>query len=132
MSDLNLGEETASGHEHNDGREQQYRCVEDQAEVGHADQRGAQAVDAVSQRVEAGDHAKSHRQVLEGIERAGEEEDWHYQEVHDQLKSLYVLQHGTDARAETGEDGRDQGHKQERDRDRRETYGPEAGDQTDD
>ena len=75
---------------------------------GQPDERAAQPVDAVGQRIEPGDDGERCRQAVEREQRARQEEDRHHQEVHHQLEALHVLQGRSDRRAQRREHHRDQ------------------------
>ena len=95
-------------------------------------ERAAQAVDAVGQRIDAGDDAITLRQIGQGIKCPREKEDRHHQKVHDQLKSLHVLNDGADGGTQRGEDHGDQHHKEKGQRDREPAMRTEARDEADD
>ena len=69
---------------------------------------------------------------LERKQRARQKVDGHDQEVHDELKSLHVLQARADGHAERRKDNGDEHHEAEGDGNRSEMRGPEAGDQAND
>src|SRR5690348_18353045 len=88
ISDLDLRKQTAADQEEHGRTDQQHRGVSGQAEVRDADEADTQPVDAVGQGVERGDDAERGGQVVQRIQRAGQEEYRHHQEAHDHLKSL--------------------------------------------
>ncbi len=89
-------------------------------------------VHSVRKRIEASDIRQQLWQVCEWIERAGEKEDRHDEEVHNELKSLHVFNDGADGGAECGEDDRDHENEDEGSGNGEPMLRPKSGDEADD
>ena len=59
-------------------------------------------------------------------ERTRKEEEWHDEEVHDELKTLHIVKERSDHRTEGGKEQRDKKHKEDRDGDERPAIRAEA------
>src|SRR5215471_10787581 len=124
ISDLDPGEEAAADDE-------EHRGVYGRDELGVSQERGAEAIDSVGERVEPDDEGERRGQVLQRVEGAGEEEDGHHEEVHDELEALHVFERGADGGAQGGEGAGDQRHEEQRNGQRRRRGDAEAGDEAD-
>ena len=86
-------------------------CVETETENRRAGQRSADTVNGIGQRIETDDGGENTRQTGQWKKRAGEKEKWHDQKVYNERKALHIVQLGSQHCAESGEEKREQKHK---------------------